>query len=291
MRPVKEQTILITGSTDGLGKLVALDLARQGATILLHGRNRAKGKAVLTEIGAGTGNRHLRYYNADLASLAAVNRLAREIARDHKRLDVLVNNAGVGPRSAEARRELSADGYELRFAVNYLSHFLLTRRLLPLITSSAPARIINVSSRGQQPIDFDDIMMTHDYDDLRAYRRSKLAQIMFTFDLAEQLRRGNVTVNCLHPGSLMNTNMGLHARYFNAPLTPVEQGAEAVELLVTSQELEHVTGAYFNGKELSQAHAQAYDREARRRLWGLSEELAGLAAPGGKEMKGNRPGA
>ncbi len=290
MRSLSEQTILITGSTDGLGRRVALDLAAQGATVLLHGRNPEKGKAVLKELRAASGNGRGMYYNADLSSLAAVNGFARQVVRDHKRLDVLVNNAAAGPRSPESRRELSADGYELRFAVNYLAHFLLTDRLLPLIKRSAPARIINVSSRGQEPIDFEDVMMQRAYDDLRAYRRSKLAQIMFTFDLAEALRESNVTVNSLHPASLMNTNMGLNARYFGSTLTTVEQGAEALELLITSPELEGVTAAYFNGKELSQAHAQAYDVEVRRRLWALSEELTGLRAPGRKNMKGSGAG-
>jgi len=285
MRPIQEQTILITGSTDGLGKLVALDLAKQGATVLLHGRNPEKGQAVLHEIKSDSGNRRVQYYNADLASLAEANHLAQLIAKDHTWLDVLVNNAAVGARSREARRELSADGYELRFAVNYLSHFLLTRRLLPLIRRSAPARIINVSSIGQQPIDFNDVMMQRDYDDLRAYRRSKLAQILFTFDLAEELKASNVTVNCLHPASLMNTKMALESRYFSATLSTVEQGAEAVERLVMSDELENVTGEYFNGKDLSRAHAQAYDQESRRRLRELSEMLTGQQTPRRRERK------
>jgi NAD(P)-dependent dehydrogenase (short-subunit alcohol dehydrogenase family) len=285
MRPLQEQTILITGSTDGLGKLVAQDLAGSGAMVLLHGRDPEKGKAVLKEIEAASGNRQIKYYNADLASLGAVSRLAQKIIKDHKRLDVLVNNAGVGPRSPGSRRELSADGYELRFAVNYLSHFLLTHKLLPLIMRSAPARIINVASRGQHPLDFDDIMTQHDYDDLRAYRRSKLAQIMFTFDLAEELKGTGVTVNSLHPASLMNTKMGLGARYFSTPLTTVEQGAGALEYLVVSADLEGVTGEYFNGKERSPAHEQAYDREARRRLRELSEMMTGLNAARRKERK------
>ncbi len=287
MRPVEQRTILVTGSTDGLGRLVALDLARQGAAVLLHGRDPEKGKTVLKELEAASGNRRLKYFNADLASLAAVNRLARQIAKYCDRLDVLINNAGIGARSREARRQLSADGYELRFAVNYLSHFLLTRRLLPLMRRSAPARIINVSSVGQQPIDLDDIMMQHDYDDLRAYRRSKLAQIMFTFDLARDLAGTDVTANCLHPASLMNTKMALESRYFSAALSTVEEGAAAVEYLATSAEVEGVSGAYFNGQVRSRAHAQAYDAEVRRRLRELSELLTGLRA---ERQNGRRAG-
>jgi NAD(P)-dependent dehydrogenase (short-subunit alcohol dehydrogenase family) len=284
MRPIKDQTILITGSTDGLGKKVAIDLAGEGATVLLHGRSPEKGKAVLREIKDAAGNRGLKYYNADFASLDAVRRLADQIKKNHKRLDILINNAGIGARSRETRRELSADGYELRFAVNYLSHFLLTYLLLPLIRQSAPARIINVSSIGQQPIDLSDVMMEHAYDDLRAYRQSKLAQIMFTFDLAEELKGSNVTVNCLHPATLMNTKMALQSRYFASPLSTVEEGAEAVEYLATSPELEGVSGEYFNGRRKSQANAQAYDRETRMRLRELSVRLSGLKSrkPEGK---------
>lgn len=277
MRPIGKQTILITGSTDGLGKKVAIDLAKEGATILLHGRNPEKGKAVLREIQALAGNLRIKYYNADFASLDAVRGLADEILDNHDRIDVLINNAGIGPRSRQARRELSADGYELRFGINYLSPFLLTRRLLPLLLRSAPARVINVSSRGQQPIDFNNLMLEKSYDDLRAYRQSKLAQIMFTIDLAAELRETGVTVNCLHPASLMNTNMVATARYFDGPLSTVEEGAEAVEYLAASPELDNVTGEYFNGKVRSQANAQAYDRETRRRLRELSRQFAGLS--------------
>ena len=277
MREFKDQILFITGSTDGLGKKVAIDLAKQGATVLLHGRSPEKGKAVLHEIEAASGSRKSRYYNADLSSLDAVRRLADEIRANHARIDVLINNAGVGPGAPGEGRRLSADGYELHFAVNYLSHFLLTRQLLPLMLKSAPARIINVSSAGQHPIDFENLMLERNYDDLRAYRQSKLAQIMFTIDLAEELKDSGVTVNCLHPASLMNTNMTARTRYFSAPLATVEQGAEALEYVAASPELEKVTGEYFNGKQRSKANAQAYDQEARRRLRELSWQIAGLA--------------
>jgi NAD(P)-dependent dehydrogenase (short-subunit alcohol dehydrogenase family) len=222
------------------------------------------------------GIRGLRYYNADLASLDAVRGFAEQIKGQHTHLDVLINNAGIGARSRGARRELSADGYELRFAVNYLSHFLLTYLLLPLIRKSAPARIVNVSSIGQQPIDINDIMMEHTYDDLRAYRQSKLAQIMFTFDLARELEGSAVTVNCLHPSSLMNTKMVLESRYFGRPLTTVEEGAEAVEYLAASPGLEGVSGEYFNGTQKARANAQAYDEKVRKKVREVSMKLAGL---------------
>jgi NAD(P)-dependent dehydrogenase (short-subunit alcohol dehydrogenase family) len=273
---VKNQVILITGATDGLGKQVARDLAAQGATVLLHGRSREKGEATLQEIRDATGNQKLIYYNADFSSLDAVRRLAEQIQADQDRLDVLINNAGIGAGSRPARRETSADGYELRFAVNYLAPFLLTYRLLPLLRRSASARIVNVASVGQQPIDFDNVMLEEGYDGLRAYRQSKLAQVMFTFDLAEELSQSGITVNSLHPASLMNTKMVLETDYFGGPMSTVEEGADAVEYLATSPQLDAVTGEYFDGEHRARANAQAYDKEARRRLRMLSQQLTGL---------------
>jgi len=275
MKNLSEQTILITGSTDGLGKLVARHLAKQGASIILHGRNPEKGKKVLDEIRESTKNDKLKYYNADLSSLQEVNSLADTILLDFKTLDVLVNNAGVGggPKNS-SQRELSKDGYELRFAVNYLSHFVLAYKLLELIKKSSPARIINVSSIGQEPLDFEDIMIEKGYDSLKAYRRSKLAQIMFTLDLAKELKEDNVTVNCLHPATLMNTNMVYE--FFGRTMSTVESGAEALEYLITSEELENVTGEYFNGKHRERANEQAYDSEARRKLRELSFEIMNM---------------
>jgi NAD(P)-dependent dehydrogenase (short-subunit alcohol dehydrogenase family) len=189
---------------------------------------------------------------------------------------VLINNAGTGAGSRQSRREKSTDGYELRFAVNYLAPFLLTHRLLPLLRRSAPARIVNVASVGQRPIDFDNVMLEDGYDGLRAYRQSKLGLVMFTFDLAEDLRKSGITVNSLHPATLMSTRMVLETDYFAGPMSTVEEGAHAVEYLATSPELGGVTGEYFDGKQRARANAQAYDKEARRRLRILSEQLTKL---------------
>jgi NAD(P)-dependent dehydrogenase (short-subunit alcohol dehydrogenase family) len=272
MRAPADQVVLVTGSTDGLGRLVARDLAAQGAAVLLHGRDAAKGEATLDEIRRETGNERLRYYLADLSSLENVGRLAEEVERDNPRLDVLVNNAGIGGRSGA--RETSADGFELRFAVNYVAGFLLTNLLLPLLRRSAPARIVNVASIGQAPIDFDDVMLERSYEAFRAYRQSKLAQIMFTFELAERLGKGSgVTVNVLHPSTLMNTKMVLEG--FGHASTTVEEGAEATLRLVSAPELDGVSGRYFDVLDESRANAQAYDAEARRRLWEITEELTG----------------
>lgn len=265
--PTEDQAILVTGATDGLGRGVAAELARRGATVLLHGRSAERGEQTLAELRRATGSERLRLYLADLSSLAEVRRLAQEIESDHDRLDVLVNNAGI----IADERALSQDGYELTFAVNHLSHFLLTALLLPLLRRSAPARIVNVASIGQRPIDFDDVMLERGYDGFGAYAQSKLAQIMFSFELAERLGGEGVTVNALHPATLMETKMVRQS--FGRARTSVEEGVEAVVRLAVAQDVEGVSGRYFDGLEESAAHGQAYDAEARRRLWELSEEL------------------
>jgi NAD(P)-dependent dehydrogenase (short-subunit alcohol dehydrogenase family) len=247
---VEEQTILVTGASDGLGRMVARELAARGASVLVHGRNRAKTEAVAGEIGG-------RAVTADLSSLAEVRRLADEAGAP----DTLVNNAGV----VVPRRSLSADGFELTLAVNYISHFLLTALLLP-------ARIVNVASIGQIPIDFDDVMLDRGYEPFRAYAQSKLAQVMHTFSLAERLGDG-MTVNALHPATLMDTKM---VREGGGPvMSTVEEGAEAVLRLVCDPALDGVSGRFYDGTREARAHDQAYDADARRRLWELSERWTG----------------
>jgi NAD(P)-dependent dehydrogenase (short-subunit alcohol dehydrogenase family) len=274
MRPVERQTVLVTGATDGLGRALARELARRGATVLLHGRDQERLEETRREIEQVTGSDRLRGYRADLSSLQQVRRLGREVAAQQARLDVLVNNAGI---AGEGPRELSADGHELRFAVNYLAPFLLTQLLLPLLRRSAPARVVNVSSVGQVPIDFDDVMLERGYDGLRAYRQSKLAQVMFTFELAERLRAAGepgVTVNALHPATLMDTKMALQT--FGYAMSTIQDGVEATLRLAVAPELDGVSGRYFDRLREARANAQAYDRAARRRLWSLSMALAGL---------------
>ncbi len=266
------KTALVTGSTDGLGKEVARQLGALGALVIVHGRNPERGEEVARAIrSAGAGD--AVFYRADLGSLASVEAFAEQVRSRHQRLDLLVNNAAA---VTGAERQTSSDGHELAFAVNYLAHFLLTYRLLPLLEASAPARVVNVSSLGQTPIDFDDIMMERSYNSGDAYRRSKLAQIMFTIDLGAELDAAKVTVNSLHPARSMNT-----ARVINGgfqPLSTVEEGAEATMQLAVSPELAGRTGLYFNGLNEARANAQAYDVEARRRLRALSVELTGVGA-------------
>jgi NAD(P)-dependent dehydrogenase (short-subunit alcohol dehydrogenase family) len=268
--------ILVTGATDGLGRGVAERLAAGGATVLVHGRDDARGEATIRDIRDATGNERLRWYRADLASLADVRALAERVTADEPRLDALVNNAGIGTTlPGDGARQVSADGYELRFQVNYLAHYLLTRLLLPLLERSAPARIVNVSSAGQAPVDFDDVMLERHYEGYLAYCRSKLAQIMFTVDLADELVDRGVTANALHPGTFMPTKIVTHAGV--DPLTPLEQGVDATVVLATDPALGGVTGRYFDGRRESRPNPQAGDAAARRRLRDLSDRLAGLA--------------
>ena len=279
MRDVDEAVILVTGATDGLGRRVARDLAAKGATVLVHGRSRERAEAAVREIGKETGNDRLSYYLADLSSLEDTRRLAEEVSSNHEHLDVLINNAGIGsgPSDGSNRRE-SRDGFELVFAVNYLSGFLLTNLLLPLLRGSAPARVVNVASAGQAPVDFGDVMLERGYDGWRAYAQSKLAQIMFTFSLAERLEGSGVTANALHPASLMDTKMVRES--FGYTMSTAEEGAAATERLAVSPDLEGVSGRYFDGQREARAKDQAYDRRARERLWTLSEELCGLTPSG-----------
>lgn len=275
MRRVTDQVILVTGSTDGLGKAVAKELAAGGATVLVHGRDRARVERTVEEISRATGSPRLRSYLADFASLAQARQLADAVKADCERLDVLVNNAGIGgPR----RRQESQDEYELVFAVNYLAPFLLTQLVLPLLLQSAPARVVNVASAGQAPLEFDDLMLVRRYDPWRAYAQSKLAQIMFTFELAGRLQergQSGVTINALHPASLMPTKM-VFAMFGRSP-GRLEEGVESTLHLVLSPDLWGVTGRYFDRGQEARAHAQAYSAEARRILWETSLQLCARA--------------
>ncbi|MFB9948857.1 SDR family NAD(P)-dependent oxidoreductase [Rhizobium puerariae] len=272
MNSPDHKTVLITGSTDGVGRRVAQILGRAGHTVLVHGRDAQRAETTAKEIVAAGGTAHV--YLADFSSLAEVRSFADAVSRDHPRIDVLINNAGIGFGRPGGQREVSRDGHELRFAVNYLAPFLLTRLLLPTLARRG-SRIVNVASIGQQPIDFADIMLTRRWDGQRAYRQSKLALIMFSFDLADELRTAGVTVNALHPATFMATTMVEESGI--APWSTIDEGAEAILQPAVSAELEGRTDLYFEGKRPAKANAQAYDVEARSRLHALSVELAGLA--------------
>jgi NAD(P)-dependent dehydrogenase (short-subunit alcohol dehydrogenase family) len=266
------KTVLVTGSTDGVGRYVAAKLASAGAKVLIHGRDKERAKTLADEI-RGHGHGEPIFHQADLSSLAGARQLAESVLAEHKRLDVFISNAGIGSRS---ERRTSADGHELRFAVNYLSGFLLAHLLLPLLRASAPSRIVNVASLGQHPLDFDDVMLTKGYSGTRAYAQSKLAQIMFTIDLARELEGSGVTVNALHPATYMNTTMVREGGI--TPISTVEQGGDAILHLAAGDDVAAKSGLFFNGMQPSQVNPQAYDETARKRLRALSLELTGLSA-------------
>jgi NAD(P)-dependent dehydrogenase (short-subunit alcohol dehydrogenase family) len=278
MAELRGKVVLVTGATDGLGRALAAELARAGATVLVHGRDPGRIADTIKEVTAAAaeadepaaGDR-VRGYQADLSSLAGVRKLADQVIAAEPRLDVLVNNAGIGGDvpGGGARQE-SADGYELRFAVNYLATYALTRLLLPLLRASAPSRIVNVASIGQQAIDFSDVMLTKDYNGMRAYRQSKLAQVLFTFDLAAELDPDGVTVNALHPATFMPTKI------VSSPISTIAQGVEATMRLIAAPDAETGTGRFYNSLDEGRANDQAYDLAARRQLRELSEQLTGL---------------
>lgn len=263
---LRGKVVLITGSTDGLGRDAARRFAAAGAHVLITGRSAPRGDSLVTEITkARQGS--AKFYQADLASLDEVRRLADAVLKDNRRLDILVNNAGVG-FVFDTARKFSAEGHEMHFAVNYLAHYLLTKRLLPLIVASAPSRIINVSSGSQTPIDFEDVMMTKGYNGGRGYAQSKLAQIMMTIDMAPALERQGVVTYSLHPATTMATTM---ARALNvAPRSTIAEGVESVVNAVVTSE---PTGTYFNQLRPVKAQAQAYDAAAREKLRAISEKL------------------
>ncbi|GGN60073.1 3-oxoacyl-ACP reductase [Streptomyces albiflavescens] len=261
-------TVLITGATSGLGRYVAFELVRSGYVVLAHGRDRERTEALVTELRAEGGEAF--GYVADLASLAQVRRLGEEVAAAHPRLDVLINNAGVGAGPRGTGREVSADGHELRLAVNYLAPVALTRALLPTLRASAPSRVVNVGSVGQEPLDFDDPELTRGYSGVSAYCRSKFALAAHTFALSEAAAGSGVSVNVLHPATYMDTAMVREAGV--VPWSTVADGAAGVLALATR---ELGTGGYFDGTSPSRAHAQAYDREVWKRLEATTDQLLG----------------
>jgi NAD(P)-dependent dehydrogenase (short-subunit alcohol dehydrogenase family) len=262
--------VLITGATAGLGRYVARQLGSSGWQVLAHGRDRAR----VAELSAGLGG-GARGFVADLASLGDVRDLAARIRAEVPRLDVLVNNAAVGFGAPGEGRQVSADGHELRFAVNYLAPVLLTRLLVPLLTASAPSRIVNVGSLGQVPFDPADAEFEDGYNGVDAYRRSKLALAAFTFGLAGELTAAEVTANCLHPATFMDTAMVGRAGI--TPVSTVEQGGEATMRLITDPALDAVTGQFFDGLRIARALPQAYDPQFRAELREVTDRMLSSA--------------
>lgn len=286
MNDMYQKVVLVTGATSGLGKVVALELAKKGATVVIVGRDPAKTQATVAEIGGQTGSSSAAGLVAELSSMADVRRLADDFRKRYLRLDLLINNAG----AIFARRQLSADGYERTFALNHLAPFLLTNLLLDLFKVSAPSRIITVSSRSHEgsSIDFDDLQGQRNYGigGGRAYGRSKLANVMFTYELARRLAGTGVTANAVHPGTvathfgennggLMALGMRLFHRY---ALTP-EEGADTIIYLASSPEVAGITGLYWEKRQPVPSSRASYDEAAQKRLWDVSAQMTGLAAP------------
>ncbi|MER5910186.1 SDR family NAD(P)-dependent oxidoreductase [Streptomyces sp. NPDC001982] len=261
-------TVLITGATSGLGRYVAFELVRSGHVVLAHGRDPVRTERLVDELRTES---EAEGFVADLASLAQVRELGARVAEAHPELDVLINNAGVGGGSPGSGRELSADGHELRLAVNYLAPVALTGALLPVLRGNAPARIVNVGSAGQEPLDFADPELTRGYSGVSAYCRSKFALAAHTFSLAEELTGSGVAVNVLHPATYMDTAMVRDSGI--SPWNSVADGAPGVLMLATR---ESGTGGYFDGTRPARAHEATYDPEVRKRLTAVTEQLLNM---------------
>ena len=271
---------LVTGGTSGIGKATAMALAAMGADVVVVGRDRGRGERAVEEIRAQTGAR-VDLALADLSSQAEVRELAEEFRRRYDRLDVLVNNAGL----VQSTRTETPDGLESTFAINHLAPFMLTNLLLDMLKESAPSRVVTVSSEAERwgNIDFDDLQSKKKYRGFPVYGMTKLANIMFTYELAERLEGTGVTATCMHPGAV-NTRFGTNNsgpmtilfRAFKPFMRTPEQGADTVIWLAASPEVEGVTGRYYSDRKPLEPRKFANDPDARRRLWEESERLTGL---------------
>ncbi len=280
---MRGKVCLITGATSGIGEVTARELAKQGATVVVVGRSRQKAEATVHEIKSHTGNQDVGYLLADLSSQREVRDLAKEFEARHDRLDVLVNNAG----AIFSEYGETGDGIERTFAVNHLNYFLLTNLLLDELRSGAPSRVVNVSSGAHQgaELDFDDLGTKQNYGFMKAYGRSKLANILFTYELARRLEESGITANALHPGAV-STNFGSNnAVWYARPVLALfrlfavspEKGAETSVYLASSPEVEGVTGKYFANKKPVSSSKASCDEAAAKKLWHLSEEMTGLS--------------
>jgi NAD(P)-dependent dehydrogenase (short-subunit alcohol dehydrogenase family) len=266
---MKEKVALITGSTDGIGKQTALDMARMGATVLVHGRNDKRCRKAVNDIMEQTGNKDVYAYFADLGSLQQIRKLSMEIHTKWDRLDILINNAGV----RETMHRFTEDGFEMTFGVNYLAGFCLTGLLLDLMKRDDGCRIINVSSMVHSgSIDFENLQGEKGFSGSEAYSVSKLCNILFTYELAEKLQPKGITVNCLHPG-VINTKL-LRVAWSGG--SSVTEGAKTSVFLASSPEVEGVTGKYFVNKKETRSSTITYDSRIRKQLWDLSEEMTGI---------------
>jgi NAD(P)-dependent dehydrogenase (short-subunit alcohol dehydrogenase family) len=275
---------LITGATNGIGKVAALELAKKGATVIVAGRNAQKTEQVVQEIKQATGHERVHHVLADLSLMSGVHALADDILQRYDRLDVLLNNAG----GIFNQRQVTSEGLELTFALNHMSYFLLTQRLLELLRVSAPARVINVSSNahfGTQKLNFDNLQGEKSYFGFGAYSSSKLANVLFTYELARRLVGTGITANALHPGAV-STGFGMNNRdviskvlftLFKMVTISPEQGAQTSIYLASSPQVNGVTGKYFDKSKPVASSPASYDEAAQHRLWQISEQIAGIS--------------
>ncbi|QNO13967.1 SDR family oxidoreductase [Alkalicella caledoniensis] len=279
---MKNKVVLITGANSGVGKATATELARMGATIIMACRNKERGEEALKEVRERSNSKKVELMLCDLASLSDIRCFCEKFEEKYQRLDVLINNAGV----ILPRRQLTKDGFEMQLGVNHFGHFLLTNLLLNLLTNSSHARIINVSSGAHKvgKIQFEDLGLEKRYNLMKAYSRSKLANILFTYELARRLEGTGVTVNCLHPGAV-STNMGvdretgfgklIHKILKGFLQTPLEGAATSI-YLATSKEVEGVSGKYFYKQKPIESSKSSHDIDLAKRLWNVSEAVVGL---------------
>ena len=271
---------IVTGANSGIGKVVAKELSRMGGRVTLVCRNQVKGEIARNEIENATGNKSVELILSDLSDLESVQALAKNYKGAHTKLNVLVNNAGL----IMGKRTATVDGLETTFVVNYLSHFLLTSLLLDLLRNSAPSRVVNVTSdahfRGH--MSFEDLQEVRNYGVMRAYCQSKLAQVLFTYELAERLKGSGVTVNCVHPGAVRTRwgdeagALGIGIRVARPFMLSPERGAETPIYLASSPDVEGVTGKFFSKKKERQSSSESYDQTEWKKLWEVSMKLAGL---------------
>ena len=284
-RPMAGKTVLVTGGTGGIGKATALGLATMGAHVAITGRDRDRTEAAAREIRAAGGGQ-VDVFVADLSSQSEVRRLADEVLQRLSRIDVLVNNVG----GYWNTRHVTADGLEHTFALNHLAPFLLTNLLLDRLKQSAPARVVTVSSHAQAEgrIDFDDLQGERSYSGARAYNQSKLANVLFTYELARRLQATSVTANALHPG-VVSTSFGaedpagiqrLLVPFMRPFMKTPAQGAATSIHLASAPDLEQVTGRYFANSKPKRSSKRSYDEAAAARLWQVSADLVGLTAAG-----------
>ena len=276
------KTVLITGATNGIGKIAAIELARMGANVSIVARNRSKGQAVLEEIGRETNNVQVELFIADLSSMADVRKLAQEFMAKHGTLDVLLNNAG----AFYSDRKLSADGLEMTFALNHMSYFLLTNLLLPTLKNTPNARVVSVSSAAhlQGRLDFANLQGEQKFSGWKAYSDSKLENVLFTLALARRLAGTGVTANCLHPGFVKTSfgegNSGIFSVVLGIAknlmaITP-QAGAQTMIHLASSPDVAGVTGKYFDKSKAVASSAASLDQAVQEQLWAHSEKIAGL---------------